>query len=122
MGMWGTLSPPSGGEGEVKRIARLSPTSGSDCLRSPLPVEGLDHRLRQRLLANAINSVFLDPMKIFAPLAVASPFEPSLTVPTLSEVNVLSALSNVNPRKAADPPAIPSSVLKEYANIVAHCR
>ena len=102
---------PSKWWGKVKRIAGMSLVSGSDCLCSALHVEGLDHPLQDRNVANAINSAFLDPTMTFSPLAVIPPFEPSSAVLTLSEVNVLSALSKLNPRKAAGPDGIRSTEL-----------
>ena len=94
--------------------------SGSGCLCSALHVEGLDHLLPDRDVANAINSAFLDPTMTFSPLAATPPFEPSSAVLTLSEVNVLSALSELILRKAAGPDGVLSSrVLREYADIIA---
>ena len=100
-------------------VNRERTASGSDCLRSALHVEGLDHHLPDRDVAHAINSAFLDHMMTFWPLAATPSFESSLAVLTLSEVDVLSALSKLNPRKAAGPDGIPSRVLKEYADIIA---
>ena len=94
---------PSQWWGEVKRIAGMTPASGSDNLRSLLHVEGLDHHLPDRDVANAINSAFLDQMKSFSPLDAIPPFEANSAVVTISEVDVLTAIRKLNPRKAAGP-------------------
>ena len=74
---------PSQWWGEVKRIAGMTPASGSDNLRSLLHVEGLDHHLPDRVVANAINSAFLDQMKSFSPLDATLPFEANSAVVTI---------------------------------------
>ena len=74
---------PSQWWGEVKRIAGMTPASGSDNLRSLLHVEGLDHHLPDRDVANAINSAFLDQMKSFSPLDATLPFEANSAVVTI---------------------------------------
>ena len=110
---------PSQWWGEVKRIAGMTPASGSDNLRSLLHVEGLDHHLPDRDVANAINSAFLDQMKSFSPLDATPPFEANSAVVTISEVDVLTAIRKLNPRKAAGPDGIPSWVFREYADFIA---
>ncbi|PFX13297.1 hypothetical protein AWC38_SpisGene22632 [Stylophora pistillata] len=104
---------------EVKRIAGMTPASGSDSLRSLLYVEGLDHHPPDRDVANAINSVFLDQMKSFSPLDATPPFEANSVVVTISEVDVLTAIGKLNPRKAVGPDGIPSWVFREYADFIA---
>ena len=110
---------PSQWWGEVKRIAGMTPASGSDNLRSLLHVEGLDHQLPDRDVANAINSAFLDQMKSFSSLDATPPFEANSAVVTISEVDVLTAIRKLNPRKAAGPDGIPSWVFREYADFIA---
>ena len=110
---------PSQWWGEVKRIAGMTPASGSDNLRTLLHVEGLDHYLPDRDVANAINSAFLDQMKSFSPLDAIPPFEANSAVVTISEVDVLTAIRKLNPRKAAGPDGIPSWVFREYADFIA---
>ena len=97
----------------------MTPASGSDNLRSLLHVEGLDHHLPDRDVANAINSAFLDQMKSFSPLDAIPPFEANSAVVTISEVDVLTAIRKLNPRKAAGPDGIPSWVFREYADFIA---
>ena len=106
---------PSQWWGEVKRIAGMTPASGSDNLRSLLHVEGLDHHLPDRDVANAINSAFLDQMKSFSSLDATPLFEANSAVVTISEVDVLTAIRKLNPHKAAGPDGIPSWVFREYA-------
>ena len=95
-------SKPSQWWREVKRIAGISPESGSDCLRSALHVDGLDHppQLPERDVANAINFAFLDHMMTFSPLAGTPSFEPSSAVLTLSDhevdVSTLSCLRSAS--------------------------
>ena len=105
---------PSQWWGEVKRIAGMTPASGSDNLRSLLHVEGLDHHLPDRDVANAINSAFLDQIKSFSPLNATPPFGANSAVVIISEVDVLTAIRKLNPRKAAGPDGIPSWVFGEY--------
>ena len=82
-------------------------------------IEGLDHHLPDRDVANAINSAFLDQMKSFSPLDAIPPFEANSAVVTISEVDVLTAIRKLNPRKAAGPDGIPSWVFREYADFIA---
>ncbi|PFX13943.1 Brevican core protein, partial [Stylophora pistillata] len=105
--------------GEVKRIAGMTPASGSDSLRSLLHVEGLDHHLPDCDVVNAINSASPDQMKSFSPLDATPPFEANSAVVTISEVDVLTAIRKLNPRKAAGPDGIPSWVFREYADFIA---
>ena len=107
---------PSQWWGEVKRIAGMTPASGSDNLRSLLHVEGLDHQLPDRDVTNAINSAFLDQMKS---LDATPPFEANSAVVTTSEVDVLTAIRKLNPHKAAGPDRIPSWVFRKYADFIA---
>ena len=85
--------------GEVKRITGMTPASGSDNLRSLLHVEGLDHHLPDRDVANAINSAFLDQMKSFSPLDATLPFEANSAVVTI----VICVAYNVIWRKQKSP-------------------
>ena len=101
---------PSQWWGEVKRIARMTPASGSDNLHSLLHVEGLDHHLPDCDVANAINSAFLDQMKSFLPLNAIPPFKANSAVVTISEVDVWTAIRKLNPCKAAGPDGIPSVI------------
>ena len=110
---------PSQWWGEVKRIAGMTPASGSDNLHSLLHVEGLDHHLPDCDVANAINSAFLDQMKSFLPLNAIPPFKANSVVVTISEVDVLTAIRKLNPCKAAGPDGIPSWVFREYADFIA---
>ena len=101
---------PSQWWGEVKRIAGMTPASGSDNLHSLLHVEGLDHHLPDCDVTNAINSAFLDQMKSFLPLNAIPPFKANSAVVTISEVDVWTAIRKLNPCKAAGPDGIPSVI------------
>ena len=71
--------------------------------------------------ANLINSAFLDPMKASQNITTPPSSNDDLTPPLmLSEVDVLSALTKLNSRKAGGPDGIPCWVLKEYSDVLAH--
>ena len=102
----------------VKRIASINPASSSESLLSNLQLGDSFDRLSDAELANAINAVFLEPTKHYQPLyAVPTEAEDS-DVPLITEFDVLYALTNLNPRKAAGPDDIGNWLLREYAEIL----
>ena len=80
-------------------------------------IDGLD----KHAAANLIKTAFLDPMKAYQKINTLPSSNDDLTPPlTLSEVNVLSALTKLNSRKAGGPDRIPCWMLKKYADVLAH--
>ncbi|XP_022806735.1 uncharacterized protein LOC111343809 [Stylophora pistillata] len=72
-------------------------------------------RLSDVELANAINLVFLEPMKHYQPLYAVPTVVEDSDMPLITEIDVLHALINLNPRKAAGPDDIGNWLLREYA-------
>lgn len=72
-------------------------------------------------LANAINQVFLAPMRIFNSLlprdtqAISNPD----SAIQISEMSVMKKLTALNPAKATGPDGIPGWILKENADLLA---
>ena len=70
-------------------------------------------------IANFINTAFLDPMKIYQPLASLPPYDPNDSVLQLDELDVYKVLASLHPRKASGPDGVSNWVLNEYAEILA---
>ena len=70
-------------------------------------------------IANFTNIAFLDPMKIYQPLASLPPYYPNDSVLQLGELDVYKVLASLNPRKASGPDGVSNWVLNEYAEILA---
>ena len=102
----------------VKRIASMNPASSSESLLSNLQLGDSFDRLSDAELANAINAVFLEPTKHYQPLYAVPTVVGDSDVPLITEFDVLYALTNLNPRKAAGPDDIGNWLLREYAEIL----
>ncbi|XP_022785410.1 uncharacterized protein LOC111325784 [Stylophora pistillata] len=103
----------------VKRIAGMNPASSSESLLSSLQLGDSSDRLSDVELANAINAVFLEPMKHYQPLFAVPTVVEDSDMPLIPEIDVLHALINLNPRKAAAPDDIGNWLLREYGVILA---
>ena len=84
----------------VKHISGLKPSSGRNSVLSPTDeIDGLD----DHAAANLINTAFLDPMKAYQKINTLPSVLPSSTSHrpplTLSEVDVLSALTELSSKK-----------------------
>ena len=87
------------------------------CFLQTDEIDGLD----DHAAANLINTAFRDPMKAYQKINTLPSSNDDLTPPLkLSEVDVLSALTELNSKKAGGPNGIPCWVLKEYAEVLAH--
>ena len=102
----------------VKWVAGMVPASASECLLSNLQLEDHFNHSSNHDTANTINSAFLEPMEHYQPLnTVQIQAEDSVAL-TITEPAVLSALSKLNPRKAAGRDSISNWLLREYAEIL----
>ena len=98
----------------VKRISGMNPIKEPD-FRSFLQVDDLQH-LSSLQVANTINNSFLEPLRHFDPLQSMNEIDDTtLSVLTVSEIEVYNCLKSLNPSKANGPDDIPSWVLKNYA-------
>ena len=104
--------------GAVKGIAGMNPASSSESLLSNLQLRDSFDRLSDAELADAINVVFLEPMKHYQPLYTVPTEVEDSNVPLITEFDVPYALTNLNPRKAAGPDDIGNWLLREYAKIL----
>ncbi|KXJ21511.1 hypothetical protein AC249_AIPGENE788 [Exaiptasia diaphana] len=103
------FTKPSQWWNAVKRVAGMVPCSSPDSLLSSLH---MDAKLDELEIANMINSAFLAPMESFQPLESVVPYEEDPHVLTLTEPEVLDALTKLNPRKAAGPDCVPNWLLR----------
>lgn len=111
-------SKPSQWWASVKRIAGMTPSSGSENVLSLLQhVDGCNNLIASET-ANVVNCAFLEPMKSFVPIEPATPSWDESTF-EVSEPEVLFALKQLKSNKAGGPDKIPNWFLKEYAEILA---
>lgn len=86
---------PSQWWNDVKKIAGMTPATGSDDLRSQLHLDQIDD-LDLQGIANLINYAFLEPMQDYQPLDSLPPYDGEFVAPVLSETDVYSALRKLN--------------------------
>ena len=110
-------SKPSRWWREVKQIAGMTPLTGAEDLFNQIQIDDMDRKSPTEI-ANFINTAFLDPMKIYQPLA-SLPYDPNNSVLQLDELDVYKVLASLNPRKASGPDGVSNWVLNEYAEILA---
>ena len=80
--------------------------------RSFLQVDDLQH-LSSLQVANTINNSFLEPLRHFHPLQSMNEIDDTtLSVLTVSEIEVYNCLKSLNPSKANGPDDIPFGSLK----------
>ena len=109
---------PSQWWSDVKKIAGMTSTAGSDDLRSKLHLDQIDD-LDFYEIANLINNAFLEPMQAYQPLQSSVPYDEEHVPPILSELDICIALKKLNPRKAPGPDGLPNWLLKEFAEVLA---
>ena len=102
---------------EVKQIAGMVPTTGSDDICSQLHLDDIENMQRPDI-ANLINNAFLEPMNSFNPLSTLPPFD-NYSSFQVNELEVFHLLKAINRGKASGPDEIPNWALKEYAEILA---
>ena len=90
---------------EVKMIARMAPTTGSDDIRSQLHLDGIADSSNLDI-AHLINTALLEPMQAYNPLVCLPPPMDNSEVFTVNSSEVCNALLGLNPRKAGDPDGI----------------
>ena len=112
-------SKPSRWWREVKQIAGMTPSTGAEDQHHQIHIDDIDQK-SPTVIANFINSAFLDPMKSYQPLTSLPPFDPNDSIMQLEEIDVYNVLATLNPRKAPGPDGVPNWVLKEYAVVLAH--
>ena len=96
----------------------MTPSTGAEDLYNQIQIDDMDRKSPTEI-ANFINTAFLDPMKIYQPLASLSPYDPNDSVLQLDELDVYKVLASLNPRKASGPDGVSNWVLNEYAEILA---
>ena len=80
-------SKPSRWWKEVKQIAGMAPSTGAEDLYNQIQIDDMDRKSPTEI-ANFINTAFLDPMKIYQPLASLLPYDPNESVLQLDEPDV----------------------------------
>ena len=87
---------PSQWWSDVKKIAGMKLTAGSDDLRSKLHLDQIDD-LDFHEIANLINNAFLEPMQAYQPLQSTVPYDEKYVPLILSELDICLALKKLNP-------------------------
>ena len=103
---------------KVKQIAGMTPSTGAEDLYNQLLIDDMGRKLPTEI-ANFMNTEFLDPIKIYQPLASLPPYNPNDSVLQLVELDVYKVLASLNPRKASGPDGVSNWVLNEYAETLA---
>ena len=97
-------SKPSQWCNDVKKIAGMTPATGSDDLCSQLHLDQIDV-LDLQGIANLINNALLEPIQEYQPLDSLPPHDEKFVAPVLSQTDVYSVLQNW--------------IFKEFAEILA---
>ena len=87
---------------EVKMIAGMAPTTGSDDVRSQLHLDGIVDSSNLDI-ANLINTALLEPLQAYSPLACLPPAMDDSEVLTVNSSEVCNALLGLNLREAGGP-------------------
>ena len=111
-------SKPSQWWNDVKKIAGMTPATGSDDFCSQLHLDQIDV-LDLQGIANLINNALLEPMQEYQPLDSLPPHDEKFVAPVLSQADVYCVLQKRNPRKASGPDGVSNWILKEFAEILA---
>ena len=91
-------SKPSRWWKEVKQIAGMTPSTGAEDVYNQIQIDDLDRKSPTEI-ANFINTAFLDPMKIYQPLAFLPPYHPNDSVLQLDELDVYKVLASLTLEK-----------------------
>ena len=76
----------------------MTPSTGAEDLYNQIQIDDMDRKSPTEI-ANFINTAFLDPMKIYQPLASLPPYDPNDSVLQRDELDVCKVLASLNPRK-----------------------
>ena len=86
----------------------MTPSTGAEDLYNQIQIDDVDRKSPTEI-ANFINTAFLDPMKIYQPLASLPPpppYDPNDSVLQLDELDVYKVLASLNSRKASGPDGV----------------